>query len=297
VRLLGAAAVLLGISVGPRAARGAPDAVPPAEFYDSFGGLATGLDLQSSRVGYGALGEVGVRAFATRSLDERRWLARWNLSLTTKGGLLGSALPVTALLGARARAEGELGRRLDPRARWSAHALAEGVADLQWLTPPSPQPAGVNDLTGTGGFIATGRVRVGLGASYLDAAHVLVVVGFVQEALRPTAVDGDGVAFTDAGLECRYDVARRFTLLAEASWGWAALARNAALGSTDRATHLEATGAARRWLSERMWLGLAATAARDGDRVAYAASNTSYAIRAIPDMRVTITYGLNLGAR
>jgi len=283
VRLLGAAAALLGISVGPRAARGAADAAPPVEFYDSFGGLATGLDLQSSRVGYGALGEVGVRALATRSLDERRWLARWDLSLTTKGGLLGSALPVTALLGARARAEGELGRRLDPRARWSAHALAEGV--------------GVNDLNGTGGFIATGRVRVGLGASYLDATHLLVVVGFVQEALRPTAVDADGVAFTDAGLECRYDVARRFTLLAEASWGWAALARNAALGSTDRTTHLEATGGARRWLSERMWLGLAATAARDGDRVAYAASKTSYATRAIPDMRFTISYGLNLGAR
>jgi hypothetical protein len=297
VRLLGAVVALLGAWAGPLPARAAPDAPPPPEFVDSFGGLTTGLDLQSSRIGYGALGELGVRALATRSLDERRWLARWDLSLTTRGGLLGSALPVTPLLGVRARAEGELGRRLVPRARWSPYAQAEGVADLQWLTPPSPQPAGVNDMTGTGGFIATGRVRLGFGASYLDARHALVAVAFIQEALRPTAIDADGVAFTDAGLECRYDVARRFTLLAEASWGWAEVTRNAALGATDRTTHLQATGGARAWLTGRMWLGLAATAARDDDRLAYAASNASYATRAIPDVRVTISYGLELGAR
>jgi hypothetical protein len=206
-------------------------------------------------------------------------------------------VPVTPLVGVRAVLDGELGYRLQPRSAWSAYAAAEGGLDFRWLAHPGIASAAVNEMTGTGGLDVAGGIRAGFGASYLDAAHSLVVMGFVQEAFRKTATSVSTRPFTEGGLEVRYDVARRSTVSAEASWGWAAIRRDAALGSTDRATRLQLAVELRRWLSERTWLGVRAAAARDGDRVAYAASNTAYTTAAEPDLELMISFGRELGRR
>jgi hypothetical protein len=299
-RIVGAAAALFGAAcLASRAACAEADAsgFSPAEFWSSFRGPFAGLELRSSRVGYGALGDLGARWFGTRSLAERSWLARWDLSAAARGGFLGSAVPVTPLVGVRALLDGELGYRFRPRSAWSAYAAAEGGLAFRWLAHPGIASAAANEMTGTGGLDVAGEVRAGFGASYLDDAHSLVLVAFAQEAWRKTATSASTLPFTEAGLEVRYDIARRFTANAEASWGWATLRRDTALGATDRATRVQLAVDLRRWFSERTWLGVRAAVARDGDRVTYAASQTSYTTAAAPELELGISFGRALGRR
>lgn len=299
----GAATLLLGalgllprsaLADDPDARSTAATAVP--EFASSFSGIDTAIDLRSSRTGYGALGELGVRWLGTRSLSQRRWVARWELVASAQGGVPGSVLTVVPIIGGRALLDGELGYRLQASRSWSPLVEMRAAGDLEWLAATSAHYSAFSDLTGTNPLSAAGQLRAGLGASYLDASRSLSVVGFVQAAVRPTALHPRGLPFTEGGLALRLDLARSFTMRVDASWG-TALSRDTPLRSTDRTTHVELGLGVSKWLTRRLWLGLDATAARDADRVEYVASVTSYSTVAVPDLKLALSVGFSWGGR
>ena len=274
-----------------------PPTIPGTPFASGFGGFFTDLGISSSHVGYGAVSELGARTLGIRSLAEDRWLLQWDLSLSAAGGVLGSSWPVTPLAGGVGRIGGELDYRLQPRSGWSPQVGLGGRTDVRWLVPPGSRRYPLNDTAGVGGFETTGRVRAGLGASYLDVNRSFVLLAFAEEALRPTTRAPHGVGFTGAGVELRYDAAQRFMWIVEASWGKAALMRDLPLGFTDRTTRVELATEVRTWVSRRSWIGLGAVAARNSDRIVYSASQRSYDTADVPYLSVTISYGFAPGGR
>jgi hypothetical protein len=296
--------VLFGSGLLPRPSyAGAPDrrldetlATSLPEFSSSFGGFATGVDLRSGRTGYGALGEMGVRWLGERSLWERRWIARWDLAVSAQGGVSESVLPDAPLFGGRALLEGELGYRLQAPSAWSALVVVHAAGDIGWLQATSARGAAQSDSNGIEPFSAGGKLRAGFGVSYLDASRSLSLVAFLQEALRPTALSPRGLPFTEGGVELRLDLARSLSLRVDASMG-TALSHDAPLSSTDRTDHVELGVGVSKWLTRRLWIGLDATAARDTDRVGYAASHTTYSTSGVPDVTLGISAGFSLGGR
>ena len=301
VRALLAGAVVLALALGPgevapRAA--AADLEPPAlpEFSSTFGGLTSDVALRSGQTGYGALAELGARWLGTESFRERAWLIRWDLGAAARGGVPGSVLPVTASLGGRAHVDAEAGRRLEPARPWSALVIAGAASDAEWLAPTSSRSATLSDLNGTERVSVTGRVRAGLGASWLGPGKALTAIAFLQEARRPTGLSPAGLMFTEGGVGLRLELARAFSLRTDATWG-TALSRQAGLGLSDRTTHVEVHGGASVWLGRRFWIGLDGSAARDTDRVSYPVSHTFYSTTSTPELAVTFSAGYSLDRR
>ncbi len=287
-RVLGCAIALL-VSALETASPARADDADAAALDARITGLFADVDLGSGRTGKDGLSELGARSLGIRAATGGGWLAAWDAALAAKGGVVGSTLAPTFVVGGRGRLDGGLGLRLQPWRSWSPYVGAHATLALQWLAPPGSDPA-TGVAVGTDGLAASGRARVDVGGSFLDEARSLVAVAFAQEALRATARSRDA-AFQEAGVALRLDVTRRLSASVEASWGATRPVPDAALGLTDRTTHEEATASLRGWISGGTWLGASVTAARDTDRVAFRASGTAYSTMDPPTLAVTVELG------
>jgi hypothetical protein len=291
-RLFGAVAVVAAITVrvGPARADGKPETAIGVGFEGAF----VDVSAFSKQVGNAVLGELGARTFDFRTVRRGEWMLQWDAFLAGEGGFLKNAGPLTVLLGGRGRADGEVGYRFAPSAAWSPYVGARGRFDARWLRHPWLSRSNANDMDGVSGLNVIGAMRLGLGASCLDGPHSLLVVAFVQEALRPTSTRSD-VAFVEAGVEVRYDWSRALTAAVEASWGRADATRNRALDFTDQTTHKEVSAAVKAGVYRGVWIGAGASAARDTDRVAYSGGGRVYDTADAPSLTVGISFGVPLG--
>lgn len=284
-----------------RAAEPPPPAVdaPPSPEYRSVSrGAVADFGYGSSAVGDSLLGELGAQSVGIQSFRDHALLVQWDGLLAARGGILGNTHPYTELVGGHVVASAEAGRRWQPRARWSVYTGAGLAGDLSLMTNPGTSYGDLdtlNDLDGVGGLSARGALRVDGGASLLDGPRSLLLVAVLQEALRASGIYTPGVAFTQAGLAVRWDVARRLTVSLEGLAGWSPATKQAALDTTDQKTELGTAAVVRKIFTNGMWLAATSALSREFDHRVYAASATAYDTANAPTFTVTLLYGIPLG--
>ena len=272
----------------------------PALGFDSVSRGAVGdVGLGTSKVGDTLMGELGGEWLGLETLGAAGWLLQWDALAAAKGGYLAHAHPFTLLLGGHVAGWGELGYRFEPSAPWSLYAGARLGGDLQLMASPGVSLSAldtINNVDGVGGLNATGVARACFGTSFLDGTHSLLLVAFLQAALRGSQTNTPGAVFADGGVEARFDVAQRLTLSLDALWGTTGTSQDAALGRSDQTTHAGITASFRKIFANGMWLGVAAGLAQERDHAAYSGGG-SYDTANAPTFGLTLTYGFPLGAQ
>ncbi len=284
--MLATLGALLGIPEAARAEAGAGEdaADPVARIEAAFTGPYTGFDGRTGHAGKVALGEMGIRTLGPRSSAGRRWLTRWDAALAARGSYLGSARPLTALLGGRGLLEAESGYRVEWRSPLSLYVGGHAHLDLEWLEPAGRRGSTLSDMAWLPAFGVQVKGRVGMGASYLADGYSLLLVAFAQSARRPTALSPSGTLFTEGGLAARFDLGGRLSTSLEATWGKAGVHHDPTLGLADRTTHEEVSATLRAGFRSGMWIGIGAGLARD----------LQHSTSGAPDFRLALAFGLPL---
>lgn len=232
--------------------------------------------LGMSRAGYSIMGDLGGESAGIRSFASRRWLLQWDVLFAARVGELANADRYLTMFGVRGLAWVEPVRRLS-QGKWSPVASGRLGADAQDLSnTTSGQLRELNDMSGVGGAFARGLVRVGGGASFLDATRSLILQAFVQERLQSHTLNQDGLAFTQVGLGARIDWTWGLQAWLEATWGVTPNKRLAALRLSDRTTRMGFEGSARKVFSNGMWIGLFVSLERDSDHLVYSETGVAF---------------------
>jgi hypothetical protein len=269
-------------------------AAPPDDpTYIRFGPqLLAGLEARSS--GDVLLGELGVRLFGLRALDDRRWLQLFDGELGFRGGVLANQHPYTDFFGGRISADFEQGYRFSPGQTWSPFLSARANARLQVMGHPGlplSQLNLINSSDGFGGITLDGNVRVSGGFSLLNGGQSLLLTAFVQEALRAPRLTASGAAFTEFGLSLRSDGSRSFVIGVEALGGLTPTATNSELAFTEQSFRLEASGFLRKMFENGLWLGLSVSYGRDSHHQLYTQSKTAFDTINAPDFSALLSFG------
>jgi hypothetical protein len=221
-------------------------------------------------VGDAILGELGGAWGGLRTID-RRWVLQWEMRLAIEAGWLGSEHPFLFLVGPHASSMIEAGHRFRSERPFSPYLGVRLAGDARSLASPgAPSQEELNAVDGVGGNVAHGALRVVAGSSYLDEAHALIIAMFVQEEVDAPEIHTPGLAFTDIGLEARYDATRSLTLSLEGRCGLTFDRHDALLGTTDSTMRCGFDAAFRKIFGNGMWLGATISFRRDTDHVGYA---------------------------
>jgi hypothetical protein len=265
--------------------------------------LSQGAELSpsigTSVVGDDLMLQLGAETLGVRSFRGRRWLLHWEALLAMKGGYLANEHPFLPLLGGYGRASGELGYRFRSARPWSGYVGVRAEGDLQAMASPGvPADAlnTLNDSDGFGGITAHVGVRLDGGASFLDARRSLLLVAFVQEAIRTAEIHTGGAAFLEGGLAARLDIVAGWNAAIALAWGKTPAQADGSLALTDQATHEEVSAGVRRIFANRWWLGVALSASQDSDHLAYAAGR-AFDTTTAPTLSFAVVVGLPLGAQ
>ncbi len=263
-------------------------------------GAIVDLGVGTTPVGDFLLGELGGQSAGLKATRDRRWLLQWDGLAGFKGGTLAAAHPYTMLLGGHAGGFFEPGYRFEPQSPWSWYLGLRLAGDFQLLLPPDKSLSEldtVNNIDGVGDLNLSGALRLAFGTSLLDGAHSLVVALFVQESGRVGETNLKGAAFTDLGLEARFDLARSLMLSAEALWGQTPTATNTVQLLTDETRHWAVQATLRKIFSSSMWFGAAAGYTVEGDTVTYEAPAATFETTNAPTFSLTLLYGFALGSQ
>jgi hypothetical protein len=263
-------------------------------------GAVVGAGIGTSLVGDDLMVTLGAESLGLRSFGDHRWLLQWEALLALRGGYLANEHPFLPLAGGVARANGELGYRFAPARLWSGYLGARIDGELQAMASPGLSPSALNTINnsdGFGGITALGTVRIDGGASYLTAWRSLLLVAFIQEALRAPEIDAPGAAFLEGGLAARFDVAARLTAWVDAFWGKTPAAAHVALGFTDQTTHQEVDAGFRETFRNRLWLEAFVSLSQDTDHIVYGQSGTIYDTATAPTFSLTIALGIPFGSQ
>lgn len=258
-------------------------------------GAVVDASIGTSMVGDTLMAELGGQSAGIRSLRCGCWLLQWDVLLAAKAGYLASQNPYFFLLGAHGLAWAEVGARF-PSREWSPYAGLRLANESQIMGHPGLALSDlrtVNAVDGVGGVNTRGLVRLDAGASFLDSKQSLLLVGFVQEALRAPTFNTLGLTFTELGLGARYDLSRSVMASLEGVWGLSPT-RTTPPGLTDQTTHLGVWATFRKIFKNGMWLAASLSLERDADRVVYAETRAVFDTANAPTFGFTLSYGVSL---
>lgn len=273
----------------------APNALADPPLDSVARGAIIDTSLGTSAVGDTLMAELGGESAGIRSLREGAWLLQWDVLVAAKAGYHASQEPYFFLLGAHALAWAEGGARFLPSRAWSPYAGVRLANETQIMGHAGLSLSDlrtVNAEDGVGGVNNRALVRLDGGASLLDARHSLLLVGFVQEVFRAPTFNFAGQAFTELGLQVRYDLSRSLMASVEGVWG-VTVKRTLPPGLTDQTTHAGVWVTFRKIFKNGMWFGAAVSLERDTNHVVYD-TGTVFDTASAPTFAFALTYGLSL---
>ena len=242
-------------------------------FDNRLQGAVLGASFTTAPVGIALMGELGGESAGLRSYADRGALFSWDVRVAAKGGYLGNQHPFLFLIGMHSIAWAAYGFRFASKSVWSPYLGGRVGSELGLMAHPGLSGSAfdtINSVDGVGGVIAVGRLRLDAGVSMLDRTRSLLLVAFAQEELQAPRTNTPSLAFGQAGLGARFDVAGSIIAELDGVWGVTPTRYDALRGIEDQTTRLGFSGSFRKIFGNGMWLGATLLWMRDTDTVAYA---------------------------
>lgn len=276
------------------------ESTAPVTFDSAVQGAIVDAGIGTSADGDTLMFEVGGEWAGVKTFRDGSWLLQWDALLAGRGGYLANQHPYFFLIGGKELAWAEAGYRFSGSGRWSPYLGGRLGNDARIMAHPGLALSAfdtVNNADRVGGDGASGLIRVDVGASFLDAQRSLLLVAFVEEALRAREINTGGQALAGVGIAARFDIAHSVATSVEIIRGVTPTRTDQLRGSTDQTTRTGGAAAFRKVFHNQMWFGASVFLERDTDHIVYAASAASaatYNTASAPWFGMTVLYGLPL---
>lgn len=266
---------------------------PRADAFDTIvRGATVSGSIATTPVGDALMGELGGQWGGLRVLRNDTWVLQWETLVAIKAGWLGNEHPFLFLAGPHASAWVEVGRRFRSWRRFSPYVGLRLAGDAQWLGSPDVASLdAINSVDGVGGIVARGAARLAVGNAYFDEARSFIVAPFIQEELDAPELHTQSLAFTEMGIEVRYDLPRSLTASFDGLCGLTFDRHDASLGTSDSTMRCGLVATFRKIFGNGMWLGASLSFQRDTDHLVYASGGT-YETADAPVFQFALTYGV-----
>ena len=249
----------------------------------------------TAQVGDTILAQLGGEWRGIRTL-KTRFLLQWDLLASLETGWLGNEHPFLFLIGPHLLSSGELDLRLLPEEHWSPYVGVGLRGETSILESPSVSPdqlGTINQVDGVGGVVATGAIRLVVGASMLEERRSLLIYGFGEELLVGPQSVTPSRTFTAGGIGARFDVTRAVFATLEGSVGFSPNSYDLQLAFHDRTTRWGAAATVWKIFGKGMWIGLSASITESTDHKVYDAG-LAYETSEAPTFRADLIFGLPL---